>query len=167
MKIKSNCIAIIRIDYEDKIIYMSLMIKTLIAKLKNLLAYKVLMNNKYQLFIRYCIIGVTGVLIDVVIFYILNNKFNIYYQYANIISVSFGITNNFFLNAYLNFKKTDKIFIRFVKFYLIGFFGLLLSAFLLFLFVENLHLNIMHSKMIIIFAVAVTQFFLNKFISFR
>lgn len=123
--------------------------------------------RKYDLFIKYCIIGATGVLIDVSIFYILNKIIGVFYQYANIISVSCGITNNFFLNAYFNFKITDKLLIRFIKFYSIGIFGLLLSALLLFIFIEKLNFEVLQTKVIVVFIVAIIQFLLNKNISFK
>ena len=66
--------------------------------------------QKNKRFIVYCLIGFTGVSLDFFIFYLLNNQLGIYYQYANVISVSLGIANNFVLNAFFNFKMLDKFF---------------------------------------------------------
>ena len=65
---------------------------------------------KYIHFIKYAVIGVTGVSIDFLVFYLLTEYAGMYYQYANAISVTCGITNNFIWNAIYNFKVKDKIF---------------------------------------------------------
>lgn len=123
--------------------------------------------KRFNIFFKYCLIGVTGVFLDFAVFYLLNKKLGIYYQIANIISVSSGITNNFFLNAYFNFKITDHLFKRFLHFFAIGLFGLLLSALLLYIMIEKFHFEVLITKIIVIFIVAVVQFLLNLHISFK
>lgn len=59
-------------------------------------------------FILYSFIGVSGVAIDFILFYILISIIGIHYIPANIISIFSGATNNFILNARLNFKVHDK-----------------------------------------------------------
>lgn len=115
--------------------------------------------------VRYCLIGVTGATLDAVLFWLLT-KSGVHYQIANFISVTCGIVNNFFLNAFLNFKTKNRLFRRFCSFYSIGLFGWAISAALLWLFIEKFGFPKLYSKFAIIFIVTVVQFTLNKTITF-
>ena len=65
--------------------------------------------------VRYCVIGVSGATLDALLFYLLTH-IGIHYQIANLISVSCGIVNNFFLNAFFNFKTKNRLLFRFCSF---------------------------------------------------
>ena len=123
--------------------------------------------NKYRELIKYCIIGCSGALLDFIVYTILLKAFGMNYLLANALSVTAGITNNFFLNAYLNFKVTDKLFKRFISFYLVGMLGLLISEILLYLLVDIMSMNSIIAKIITIFVITIVQFILNKTITFK
>ncbi|MBI4049945.1 MAG: GtrA family protein [Candidatus Doudnabacteria bacterium] len=123
--------------------------------------------EKYRLFIWYSAIGASGVTLDFLAFYILNSRLHVHYQFANLASVSLGITNNFLLNAFLNFRITDRLLIRFFKFYAVGFVGLGLSALLLYLLIDRLHIVPLLAKAVTIIFVVIVQFTLNKRYSFK
>ena len=125
------------------------------------------MIKRYDTFIKYSLIGVTGVVLDFGMFAILTKYFKVYYQFANILSVSLGITNNFLLNAYFNFKLTDNLFVRFMKFYSVGLVGLMLSTVFLFIFIEVMLIEGILAKIVVIGVVAIIQFKLNKIFSFK
>jgi putative flippase GtrA len=122
--------------------------------------------TKYKRFIKYCIIGASGVLLDFLVFYILNKIFGVYYQVANFISVSCGITNNFLLNARFNFKTRDRLAVRYLIFYAVGMTGILISSLLLYIFIEKLGFDVILTKLIILFVVTIIQYTLNKSFSF-
>ena len=63
--------------------------------------------NRYNVFLRYSIIGGTGASLDFIVFFLLNEFIGMTYIYANIISVGCGITNNFILNSIYNFKLQE------------------------------------------------------------
>jgi putative flippase GtrA len=123
--------------------------------------------KRYETFIKYSLIGVTGATLDFIIFAILVKYSHLYYQYANIISVSIGITNNYLLNAYYNFKLKDKMLLRFIKFYSVGIIGLLLSSALLYVLVNIMFINKMYAKLLTIIVTTLVQYFLNKQFTFR
>lgn len=123
--------------------------------------------QRYKHFIKYALIGITGVTLDMILYYVLNTYTDMHYQIANLISVSLGISNNFILNALLNFKVKDRLTMRFIQFYSVGLFGLLISAGLLYWFIEILCLNEMLSKAFTIGIVTLIQFNLNKIITFK
>lgn len=112
------------------------------------------------------LIGLSGVAIDVIAYAILTELFDVNVFLANVISVSLGITNNFFLNRQFNFKKKDSVVKRFVFFYSIGLLGLLLSEVLLFAFIERLGLDSAISKILTLPFVLIFQYSFNKRFSF-
>lgn len=118
-------------------------------------------------FILYAIIGVSGVTLDFVIFAFLTKIMGLDPLIANVISTTFGITNNFILNAFYNFKKSDALLYRFVSFYAVGLVGILLSTLILRALHDGLGLDPLIAKFISLIFVLITQYSLNKAISFR
>ncbi len=117
-------------------------------------------------FIIYAAIGVSGATLDFVLFEIFLWA-GLSMQFANFISVSAGITNNFFLNARLNFRVSDQLLRRFAAFYAVGMVGLALSAAILELAVGWLGFSARIAKASSIVIVVVTQYSLNKVLTFR
>ena len=112
-------------------------------------------------------IGCTGASLDFIIFWLLTNRFCFHYQLSNFIGVLFGITNNFFLNAYFNFKTTDRLFVRFISFLGVGLTGWGMSAGLLWVFIDRMGMANAYAKLLTIFFVTAVQFVLDKFITFK
>ncbi|PFG93334.1 putative flippase GtrA [Saccharopolyspora erythraea NRRL 2338] len=81
--------------------------------------------------VLYALIGCSGVLLDYGLFLLLFNLAGLHEQLANAISTTAGITNNFVLNALLNFRKRDRILVRFLRFYAVGVAGIGLTFVLL------------------------------------
>jgi len=117
--------------------------------------------------VKYAIIGSTGVAWDFICFTVLMHVLSWPYLLANAISVSLGITNNFFLNALYNFRTRDRLLWRFVRFYGIGLVGLMISSLTMFILVNLINLNALWAKLVTLFMVAVLQFYLNKTITFK
>lgn len=118
-------------------------------------------------FILYSLIGVSGVVIDFILFYILASIIGIHYIPANVISIFAGATNNFILNARLNFKVEDKKAIRYLSFLSIACIGMLCSSTIIFICVSRFELSSTAGKGISIFIVTLIQFTLNTLITFR
>ena len=114
----------------------------------------------------YGIIGLTSSGIDTLLFHLLTSKVGIYSLYANIFSVIVGICISFTLNLFFNFKTKDHIARRFASFFMVGMFGLLLSEGILALG-EHQSWNMLLTKIASVVIVAIIQYVLNKFISFR
>jgi Predicted membrane protein len=117
-------------------------------------------------FFIYSVIGVSGAVLD---FFIFSCAVCVGTNYivANAVGVICGISNNFILNAHYNFKTKSNFFMRFLSFFCVGIFGLFLSSF--FLYLNNIYfqVSIYIAKFATIFVVAITQYLLNKTITFR
>jgi putative flippase GtrA len=85
-------------------------------------------------FVRYAMIGASGVMADYGLFLVLFDILGIHQQVASALSTTAGIANNFALNAMLNFHKRDRMVVRFARFYLVGLGGLALTFVLLHVF---------------------------------
>lgn len=122
--------------------------------------------KKHRNLILYGVIGGSGALLDLIVFLVLFNVFNIPAVPATMISVLFGITNNFALNTIFNFKKTDRLWLRYISFTSVGLFGLFISAYIL-AFGEVFGFDANITKLLSIPPVVLLQYFLNRHISFR
>lgn len=123
--------------------------------------------KKYNHFIVYSIIGVSGVALDMALFVLLSGPVGLNHQVANIISTSVGITNNFLWNTFTNFKTTDRLLRRYVSFYLVGMVGLALTAVILYLLVDLMAFDKNLVKAASIVLVVIVQYSLNKRVSFK
>jgi putative flippase GtrA len=122
---------------------------------------------KYRHFFLYCLIGLSGVTVDFLLFFFLTRYQGLNYQYANFFSVSSGITNNFILNYNYNFKEKNRFWFRLGSFYFVGVVGLLISSILLNIFIERLFFGKFYAKILTIFFVTIVQFTMNKLLTFR
>jgi putative flippase GtrA len=121
-------------------------------------------------FVIYCLIGVSGLLLDFVLFYVMIKYLDWHYQFANIISATIGITNNYWLNRNYNFKVRDRPWARFIRFFLVAFLGLFVMSGLLYILVEVYIIDEFFAKGLAVIMVALMQYYLNKrysFASFR
>ena len=131
-----------------------------ISKIKNLF------HANIQ-FIRYGFIGVAGLLIDFGLFILFIKYFGVHYQIANVIAFLGSSSHNFVLNAFFNFKKKDRLLVRYLKYLSIGITGVIASAIMLFIFIEIMGLIEILSKIITIFFVTIAQFILNRRFTFK
>jgi putative flippase GtrA len=138
--------------------------------------------------LKYGIVGIVGLAIDMSVYYLLVVKFSVHYPFSffissllygnmsvgmidilisHIISNTLAITNNFLLNSYFTFKVTDQKLRRFVSFVSIAAIGVVISTILLTLFIGIMNLDDMVSKALAILIVAAIQFSINKFFTFK
>ncbi|MDR1090848.1 MAG: GtrA family protein [Prevotella sp.] len=149
---------------------------------------KLAKQESFRQLVKYGIVGVVGLIIDMGVFYLLVKKFSVHYPFSsfisnilrgnmsvgmldilisNIISSTLAIINNFMLNSYFTFKVTDKKLKRFTSFAGIAVIGMIISSLLLTLFIGIMKIDDMVSKVLAILIVAAVQFGINKFFTFR
>ncbi|MDR0604905.1 MAG: GtrA family protein [Bacteroidales bacterium] len=122
--------------------------------------------RRYRNFILYGIIGGISASLDFGI-YTLLCKLGLNYQIANLISIHCGIFCSFILNRTYNFKTKDRTLLRFRSFYIIGMTGWILSVVILYVMIDIKEWNAIYAKLLVVVVVAISQFLLNKFITFR
>jgi putative flippase GtrA len=128
---------------------------------------------KYELFqihkkiIIYFVFGSVAALVDLVVYLILYNIFDIEAVISTIISISLATVVGFVLNALINFKVNDKLLLRFASYSATSGIGMAISSLMLYVLhdLEGLDGNII--KIISLPIVFVVQYFINSRISFR
>jgi len=123
--------------------------------------------NRFRNLILYGIIGGFCAALDFCIYTALCYWAIMPYLWANVISIHVGIFTSFVLNRSINFKVKNKVTLRFLSFYAVGLAGLGISELMLYLMVTIGGLNEMLCKLVSIVVVALVQFSLNKYITFR
>ena len=121
--------------------------------------------SRYRELILYGIIGCFCAALDFGIYTFLGLW--IPYLWANVISVHVGIVCSFLLNRQYNFKVKDCPAKRFAIFYLVGIIGLGLSEILIYLMAKKMGMDYIVAKLLTIVVVALCQFLVNKFITFK
>lgn len=123
--------------------------------------------HKFRNLILYGIIGGCCAALDFGIYTALCHFEIMPYLWANVISIHCGIFCSFFLNRSVNFKVKDKATLRFLSFYAVGLTGLGISELMLYMMVTMAGWNELICKLISIVVVALVQFILNKYITFK
>lgn len=140
-----------------------------------------------QLF-KYGLVGIGGLIIEMIVFYFLTKKFAVQYPFSpalsslldgkmsahvintdvsHIISSSLAIINNFILNSYFTFRVTDKKMKRFFSFISVAAVGLVISTTLMTVFVGRFNMDEMIAKALALAIVVAIQFVINKFFTFK
>jgi putative flippase GtrA len=145
-------------------------------------------SDSIKQLVKYGMVGMVGLVIDMGVYYLLVNKFSVHYPFSthisgllggkmsvgmldilisNIISSTLAVINNFMLNSYFTFKVTDNKLKRFTSFACIAIIGMIISSMLLTLFIGIMKMDDMLAKAFAICVVAVIQFLINKFFTFK
>ena len=122
--------------------------------------------DRWRQLILYGIIGSFSAFLDFLVYTALIS-IGLFYIQANCISVLVCIGTSFLLNRHLNFKVKDAVLRRFAIFLVIGLAGLMLSNLILYGCIEWIGLDKLLSKLLSIVLVALFQFILNKYITFK
>ena len=121
----------------------------------------------YTQFIKFGLVGATGLVIDFFITWLFKEKFHFNKYLSNALGFSVAVTNNYFLNSYFTFENNHPISVQFVSFIGIAIVGLGLNLFILYLFQTYTKLNFYWSKMMAIVFVFVWNFTANYFFTFK
>lgn len=122
--------------------------------------------TKRQTFLSYATVGVSGIIIDTLVFALLVYGLHLNPAVATIISTSCGIINNFIWNSVYTFKTKDHLWRRFVMFYGVGLAGIIASALIVLLFADIFAQNALVVKLLSLPPVVIGQYFVNKHVSF-
>lgn len=123
-------------------------------------------SESFNQLVKYVLIGILGLVVDFGTYWILTD-ININVEIANMISSTYGIINNFFWNSYTNFKVHNRMFLRFISYFLVGQITTVFTTISLFIFATKLGFSHLIVKVIATIVATLIQFVLNKFVTFR
>src|SRR5208283_1422039 len=124
--------------------------------------------QKYAVFFKYAIVGCLGTAIDMGSLYVFVEFLHIHLLLAAAMSFILAVINNFILNKYWTFQnKSSNIRKQFIKFLIVSITGLLLTELFMALFVYDLKIWYMASKLITSGLVLIWNFLANKYWTFK
>lgn len=118
-------------------------------------------------FLKFCIVGTSGMIIDFGTTWILKEKVKINKYVANSTGFMLAATSNYLLNRFWTFQSENShIATEYISFMAISIIGLGINNLVLFLLTEKMKLNFYLSKLFAIGVVTIWNFFMNYLITF-
>ncbi|MBD3750625.1 MAG: GtrA family protein [Sphingobacteriales bacterium] len=118
-------------------------------------------------FIRFGIVGFSGIFVDFGTTYLLKEKARIHKYIANSCGFLLATISNYILNRYWTFQSHDpKAFEQFGKFFAIALIGLLFNNLIIYILNDKLKVNFYVAKVFAIIAVSLWNFFANYIYTF-
>ena len=119
-------------------------------------------------FIKFGVVGFSGVFVDFGVTYLAKEKLNIPKYVANAIGFIIAATSNYFLNRVWTFQsKNPEIAVEFTEFFIISLIGLGLNTLLLWILVSKFKMNFYFAKVFAIGLVTIWNFLANLLITFN
>jgi len=127
------------------------------------------MNNlNFLKFIKFCLVGFSGLIIDFATTYLLKEKVKIPKYIANASGFILAASSNYVLNRIWTFhSKNSNIINEYSSFILISIIGLGINTLVLWIFNDKLKKNFYFSKIIAVFTATFWNFLANSFFTFN
>ena len=118
-------------------------------------------------FIKFCVVGGTGVVVDFGITFLFKEKLNLNKYIANSLGFMAAASTNYLLNRWWTFRSHDpEVAQQYVQFVGISAIGLILNNIIIYLLNDKARLNFYLSKLIAIGLVTLWNFFMNYYFTF-
>ena len=118
-------------------------------------------------FIKFCIVGFSGLIIDFIITYFSKEKLKIHKYISNSLGFVIAVCTNYYLNRIWTFySNSTQIFEEYTSFFIISIIGLIANNIFLYLFHEKMGKQFYISKFIAILLTSFWNFFANYFYTF-
>ena len=126
-------------------------------------------NNLFFLkFIKFCVVGFSGMILDFGTTLILKEKFRINKYISNSIGFILAATTNYMLNRYWTFHSLNKqVATEYLSFMLIAIAGLGINNLVIFLLHDKLKLNFYFAKVFAVGVVTIWNFGMNYLFTFK
>jgi putative flippase GtrA len=118
-------------------------------------------------FVKFCLVGFTNLVIDLLIYSLLTRVLGVYYLLAAVLSFVVAVTWSFFINRRWTFKKSTGVIPgQYAKFFISNTISLAISLVLLYVLVDIWSINDLYAKGGVAVLVAFFNFTLNKLWTF-
>ena len=118
-------------------------------------------------FIKFCIVGFSGVFVDFGITYFFKEIVKIQKYVANAIGFSTAATTNYILNRIWTFHSHNpKVFLEFGRFFVIALIGLGINSAIIWLMNGKFKVNFYLSKLVATIIVTLWNFLINAYFTF-
>lgn len=129
---------------------------------------RLIKNNikKYHNFLKFAIVGFGNLFVSLLTYYLLV-YFSVNYQIANIAGFIIGSINGYIWNKIWVFKSYNRSLVSIIKFYLTYLSTWLLSAILLYIWIEMMKISDIIAPIINVFITTPINYFMNKYWVFK
>ena len=118
-------------------------------------------------FIKFCVVGGTGVVVDFGITFLFKEKLKLNKYIANSLGFMAAASTNYLLNRWWTFRSHDpEVAQQYVQIVGISAIGLILNNIIIYLLNDKARLNFYLSKLIAIGLVTLWNFFMNYYFTF-
>jgi len=118
-------------------------------------------------FVKFCMVGFSGVFVDFGITYLCKEIFKIHKYISNVIGFSIAATTNYILNRIWTFESHNpRIAVEFSRFFVISLIGLGINSLILYILVSRFKMNFYLSKLFATIVVTVWNFLINAYYTF-
>lgn len=118
-------------------------------------------------FLKFCVVGVTGTVVDFGLTWICKEKFKTPKFVANAIGFVVAATSNYFLNRWWTWGSTNsQVGVEYTKFFAVSLIGLGLNTLILYILHEKMKVNFWVSKVFATGVVMIWNFLANNFFTF-
>ena len=125
-------------------------------------------NGDVVNFIKYTLVGITGLILDMIILYCLVEFLHMPVVPASAISFFVSMVNNFFLHKYWTFKDLSHHFERqFVSFFIIALANLAITVVCMYFFSDILKIWYMIAKVLTSIIVLIFSYTMNRMWTFK
>jgi putative flippase GtrA len=119
-------------------------------------------------FLKFCIVGLSGTVVDFGTTWLLKEKAKINKYIANSVGFTLAASSNYLLNRIWTFQSQNRhIGTEYITFILISVVGLGINNYCIFLLTEKMKLNFYVSKFIATVVITLWNFFMNYLVTFR
>ncbi len=119
-----------------------------------------------QQFIKFCVVGGSGVLVDFGVTYVCKEWIRLNKYLANSLGFAIAATSNYLLNRLWTFHSHNNIPVEYLKFVGISVLGLGINNAVIYLLTDKLRWNFYFSKLFAIGMVTIWNFFMNYYFTF-
>ncbi|TRZ70766.1 MAG: GtrA family protein [Bacteroidetes bacterium] len=118
-------------------------------------------------FIKFCLVGFSGVFVDFGTTYFLKEVMKVQKYVANAIGFSLAATTNYFLNRIWTFNSHNpQIVLEFSRFFIIALIGLGINSAIIWLLNGKFRINFYLSKLVATLIVTLWNFLINAYFTF-
>jgi dolichol-phosphate mannosyltransferase len=130
--------------------------------------------NEWKKIIKFCFVGLSGVLVNLGFLYLFTEYIGLYYLTASVIAIEISILTNFILNDFWTFKLKDEIdsftqnrFQRFFSFQCVSIIGLMINIGILYVLTDFFRIYYLISNLIGILIVFFWNYLINRHITWK
>ena len=135
-----------------------------ICFLERRLPFCALYARRYQRLLRYLAAGGTAAIVDIGLLYVFTDLFNIHYLWSAVWAFVGAFFVSFLLQKFWTFQdtNTDRMHVQMALYLFIALLNLLLNTFLMYLFVDKVHMWYIAAQILASGLIACESFFISR-----